>query len=99
MSQSGVIEFFMTASAQSPKKLLKDLTTITGHAEMPPIYSLGFHFSKYAEVGSWIMMERDGNFEDKGFPVDVYWMDILYAPKYEYFIFDTDKFSMIDEMN
>ena len=99
VSQSGVLEFFMIATAQSPKKLLKDLTTITGHAELPPIYSLGFHFSKYAQVTSDIMIQRDSDFESHGFPVDVYWMDILYAPKYEYFIFDKKKFGSIDTMN
>jgi hypothetical protein len=31
------------------------------------------------------MINRDQNFEDYGFPVDVYWMDILYAPEYMYF--------------
>ena len=72
-------------SATSPKKVLNDLSTITGYALLPPIYSLGFHFSKYAEVTDDIMINRDQNFEDYGFPVDVYWMDILYAPEYMYF--------------
>ena len=42
------------------------------------------------------MIERDSEFESYGFPVDVYWMDILYAPKYEYFIFDPKKFAGLD---
>ncbi len=46
---------------------------------MPPIESLGYHFSKYAEVSADIMIQRDSDFESYGFPVDVYWMDILYA--------------------
>ena len=45
------------------------------------------------------MIERDSEFESYGFPVDVYWMDILYAPKYEYFIFDPKKFAGLDQMN
>jgi alpha-glucosidase (family GH31 glycosyl hydrolase) len=46
---------------------------------MPPIEALGFHFSKYAEVTADIMIQRDKDFERYGFPVDTYWMDILYA--------------------
>ena len=92
VSESGVIELFIMASATSPKRILKNLAAITGHAQLPPIYSLGFHFSKYADVSSEIMMQRDSDFESYGFPVDVFWMDILYAPGYKYFIFDPHKF-------
>ena len=91
-SESGVIEFFMMGTTQSPKKILKDVTTITGHAVLPPIYALGYHFSKYADVSADIMLERDADFEGYGFPVDVYWMDILYSKNYEYFVFDEQKF-------
>jgi alpha-glucosidase (family GH31 glycosyl hydrolase) len=38
------------------------------------------------------MIDRDDDFEDYGFPVDYYWMDILYAKDYEYFTFDPIKF-------
>ena len=46
---------------------------------MPPVTHLGFHFSKYAEISADSMMQQDSDFEDNGFPVDVYWMDILYS--------------------
>lgn len=59
---------------------------------MPPIEHLGYHFSKYAEVTADIMMDRDQDFENYGFPVDVYWMDILYAKDFYYFTFDPVKF-------
>ena len=59
---------------------------------MPPIETLGFHFSKYADVSADIMIQRDDDFENYGFPVDVYWMDILYAQSFEYFTFDPVKF-------
>ena len=86
---------FIMGSATSPKKVLSNLATITGHAPLPPIYSLGFHFSKYAEVTDDIMIKRDDDFETYGFPVDVYWMDIMYAPQYKYFLFDPKKFSAL----
>lgn len=91
VSESGVLELFMFAS-DSPKTQLEALSTISGHATLPPIEALGFHFSKYAEVTADIMLERDDDFEAYGFPVDYYWMDILYAQEYEYFTFDKVKF-------
>jgi alpha-glucosidase (family GH31 glycosyl hydrolase) len=55
VSESGHLEFFLFSS-QSPKTQLENLATITGHAPMPPIEALGYHFSKYAEVSADIMM-------------------------------------------
>jgi alpha 1,3-glucosidase len=81
VSESGHLEFFLFSS-QSPKTQLENLATITGHAPMPPIEALGYHFSKYADVSADIMMQRDSDFESHGFPVDVYWMDILYSQDY-----------------
>jgi mannosyl-oligosaccharide alpha-1,3-glucosidase len=91
VSESGVLELFLFAS-DSPKTQLETLTNITGHATLPPIEALGYHFSKYADVSADIMMERDSDFETYGFPVDYFWMDILYAQEYEYFTFDQVKF-------
>lgn len=100
VSESGHLEFFLFSS-KSPKTQLSNLATITGHAPMPPIEALGYHFSKYADVSADIMMQRDSDFESYGFPVDVYWMDILYSQDYQYFQFDSSKFptEKLDLMN
>ena len=68
---------------------------------MPPIETLGFHFSKWDDLSADIMIERNQNFENLGFPVDVFWMDILYTARYDYFNFDNWKFpkSNLTEMN
>lgn len=68
------------------------VSKVTGFSHLPPIEYLGFHFSKWAEVSTKIMTERDDDFESKGFPVDVYWMDIQHAENYKYFQFDHRKF-------
>ena len=79
----------MIASAQSPKKLLKDLTTITGHAELPPIYSLGFHFSKWDEIDARKIVSWNTEFSLYHFPVDVFWMDIPHTEDFKYFVYNT----------
>lgn len=55
VSESGVLELFVFAS-DSPKTQLERLTQISGHANLPPIEALGYHFSKYAEVSADIMI-------------------------------------------
>ena len=51
VSESGQLDVVMFA-ASSPKQLLTKLAQITGFAPLPPIYSLGFHFSKYDETSA-----------------------------------------------
>ena len=75
-SESGQIEFFVFAAWQQPKKLLGDITTITGHAPLPPIYSLGFHYSEWAKINTTYIIGLNEHFEELKFPVDVFWMDI-----------------------
>ena len=91
VSESGQIELLLFSS-DSPKKQVNTMAQITGFAPLPPIESLGYHFSKYAEVTADIIMERDQNFESYGFPLDFLWIDIEYAPNYAYFQFDSEKF-------
>ncbi len=100
MSESGILELFVFSSSD-PKKQLHNLATISGHAPKPPVEALGFHFSKYAETTAEIMLSRDDDFETHGFPVDYYWMDILYAYNFEYFTFDPVKFpkTLLDQLN
>ena len=68
---------------------------------MPPIETLGYHFSKWAELSADIMIKRDNDFEKSDFPVDVYWMDIAYTKYFDYFNFDQEKFpkEKLDQMN
>jgi alpha-glucosidase (family GH31 glycosyl hydrolase) len=55
------------------------LMLLSGRAPMPNIQSLGFHFSKWDNITSNILIERNYNFTKFGFPVDYLWMDIAYA--------------------
>ena len=86
MSETGSLEFFIFSSTTSDskgfnrfKKVQKDLAIISGFVPLPPIYTLGFHFSKYASVSADIMMQRNKDFTSHGFPVDVLWIDIQWA--------------------
>ncbi len=71
---------------------------VSGFAPLPPIHSLGFHFSKWDSVSSQIMIDRNRNFTQGAFPVDVLWMDINYSDQndtglYEYFKFNPQNFT------
>jgi len=78
------------------------LSTVTGFAPLPPLHTLGFHYSKYDQASAEIIMERNRNFTDYQFPVDVLVMDIQWADQYseeagyEYFKFNPQNFTETD---
>jgi alpha-glucosidase (family GH31 glycosyl hydrolase) len=64
LSESGALELFVFASASTGstnrfKRVQEDLAIVTGFSYLPPVHSLGFHFSKYDDVSSDIMIERN----------------------------------------
>lgn len=120
VSESGALELFVFSSTATGhavysnlntfnrnKKVQRDLAIISGFIPLPPIFSLGFHFSKWANVDADMIMDRNKNFSQFGFPVDVLWADIDWAfqnstqPGPEYFIFNPQNFTatQIAKMN
>lgn len=83
------------------------LATISGFAPMPLITHLGYHFCKWANISADILMERNREFTEYGFPIDVLWSDIEWAMKdsiegnYRYFVFNEQNFtsSEIQQLN
>jgi len=63
VSESGALEFFMFASSvptsshtlNRNKRIQQKLRTVTGAAFLPPLHTLGFHYSKYAPASSDII--------------------------------------------
>jgi len=69
------------------------LSTITGFAVLPPIFSLGFHYCKWeSQTSADRIMEWNNKFEESKIPVDVFWMDIPYTDGNKYFVFNPQKF-------
>lgn len=72
VSETGALELFLFSSAVETKadslnrnkRVTNDLTTVTGFAPLPPLHTLGFHFSKYDVASAEIIMERNRNFTD-----------------------------------
>jgi alpha 1,3-glucosidase len=103
VSESGALEFIVySASTDGESNRFKKVQftnqVVTGFAPMPPVSTLGFHFSKWAPLSAEMMIERNRNFTANNFPVDVLWMDINYANQndtgaYEYFVFNPANFT------
>lgn len=95
LSEGGVMEFFMLA-ANSPKRLHKRLATVTGYPMLPPLFSLGFHYSRWEETSALKIIDYNDKFEEYGFPLDVLWMDLGHTYNNEYFRFNPITFNKAD---
>ena len=76
LSEAGVMEFFMIA-ASTPTRLSTLLSHITAPNLLPPLFSLGFHYSKWEPIAS---VDRtlyyNERFEQAKIPLDVLWLDL-----------------------
>jgi alpha 1,3-glucosidase len=82
VSESGKMEFLLIASAahNAPKRVSNLLATVTGYQVLPPLFSLGYHYSKWTnEISTDKILEWNDGFEDSKIPVDVFWMDIAHT--------------------
>jgi alpha 1,3-glucosidase len=79
ISEGNALEFYLLAAQGAPKKLQKKLSELTGYVEMPPIHSLGFHFSKWENMTAHDIVARSHDFDHHNYPVDVLWFDIEYS--------------------
>jgi alpha-glucosidase (family GH31 glycosyl hydrolase) len=72
---------------------MKAMQNVIGLPILPPIFSLGFHYSKWEkEITASKLAEWNYEFTRFKFPVDSFWLDISHTPNYQYFSFDPVKF-------
>lgn len=75
-------------AADTPKRIHKRLAMITGFMKLPPLFSLGFHYSRWEKTSAKQIINYNDKFEEHGFPLDVLWMDIGHTLDNMYFIFN-----------
>lgn len=76
----------------SPQEVLKGLAELTGTIEMPPLWALGYHQSRFSYGTEKRVNEIADTFRSKKIPCDVIWMDIDYMDGYRVFTFDPKNF-------
>lgn len=84
-SEAGCIEFFLL-SALKPLDVQRKLAKVTGFPPLPPIYALGFHYSKWEQAtGAYRMSEYVWRFNKSNIPLDMIWLDITSTEENRYF--------------
>lgn len=72
----------------SPQEVLGSLATITGPMELPPLWSLGYHQSRFSYTPDSRIREIASELRARALPSDVIWMDIDYMEAFKVFTFD-----------
>lgn len=98
MSKSGQLCFYVMQS-NSAFGVSKLFNSIAGRAPIPNILSLGFHYSTWENITSEKIMRRDNDFTKYGFPVDYFWLDLLYTDFGNYFDFNPVTFASKGRMD
>ena len=75
------------------QQLMQALADLTGHMELPPLWSLGYHQCRHTYYPDGRVMEVADLLRKYQIPSDVIWMDIDYMDGYRIFTFNPDGFS------
>ena len=75
------------------QQLMQALADLTGHMELPPLWSLGYHQCRHTYYPDGRVLEVADLLRKHQIPSDVIWMDIDYMNGYRIFTFNPDGFS------
>lgn len=97
MSETGVIDLWVWWSS-TPRGLLSIYYGITGTPALPPLYSLGYHQSRWNYHTQEELLSVSEEAAKNSFPVDVFWLDIEYTDKKKYFTWNEKTFPTPSKM-
>lgn len=96
-AENGPLSFFFIYG-QTMKDIIKGYTDITGRIDLPPIWALGYHQSKYSYYPQSKVEQLAMTFREKGIPCDAIYLDIHYMDGYRVFTFDKERFPDVKGM-
>ncbi|KAH0508155.1 Neutral alpha-glucosidase AB [Microtus ochrogaster] len=91
MSESGIIDVFLMLGP-SVFDIFRQYASLTGTPAFPPLFSLGYHQSRWNYRDEADVSEVDQGFDDHNMPCDVIWLDIEHADGKRYFTWDPTRF-------
>ncbi|XP_041132775.1 neutral alpha-glucosidase C isoform X2 [Polyodon spathula] len=91
MSESGVIDAFILLGP-SPLDIFKQFAALTGSQALPPLFSLGYHQSRWNYEDEADVLAVDAGFDQRDIPYDVIWLDIEHTDGKRYFTWDNKRF-------
>uniref|UniRef100_A0A2K6QE97 Neutral alpha-glucosidase AB n=1 Tax=Rhinopithecus roxellana TaxID=61622 RepID=A0A2K6QE97_RHIRO len=91
MSETGIIDVFLLLGP-SISDVFRQYASLTGTQALPPLFSLGYHQSRWNYRDETDVLEVDQGFDEHNLPCDVIWLDIEHADGKRYFTWDPSRF-------
>lgn len=89
----------ITIDADSPQAVVAKLGELTGYPFMPPMWSVGYHQSKYSYFPQQNVLDVANEFRSRQIPAEVIWMDIDYMDGFRNFTFNGAAFPNPAQLN
>ncbi|KAI9996773.1 hypothetical protein PInf_000035 [Phytophthora infestans] len=87
LSESGVFDLFLLAGP-SRDDLFSQYTLLTGRAQLPPLFALGYHQSRWNYKNEADVARVNVGFDEHLIPYDVLWLEIDHLDGRRYFTWD-----------
>ncbi|KAL4109890.1 hypothetical protein PRIC1_001585 [Phytophthora ramorum] len=97
LSESGVFDLFLLAGPSSAD-LFSQYTLLTGRAQLPPLFALGYHQCRWNYKNEVDVARVDAGFDEHLIPYDVLWLDIEHTDGKRYFTWDEHAFPTPKDM-
>jgi alpha-glucosidase len=97
ITHGGELEYYLIYGP-TPAQVVDGLTQLTGRPALPPLWSLGYHQSRwsYMDEAEFRMLARE--FRERQIPIDVLHFDIDYMRGYRDFTWDPERFPAPKEL-
>lgn len=96
-AQGGEMNYYFI-HGPSPMDVIRSYTNLTGKADMPPLWALGYHQCKWSYYPEAVVRTLAKNFRDNKVPCDAIYLDIDYMDGYRCFTWDVERFPKPKQM-
>ena len=83
----------------TPQHVVRALAALTGTANLPPRWALGYHQCRYSYTPDTRVLEVADGFRKRHIPCDVLWLDIDYMDGFRCFTVDKNGFGDLRALN
>ncbi|KAH8416821.1 hypothetical protein KR222_005999, partial [Zaprionus bogoriensis] len=91
ISESGIVDAFIMLGPK-PLDVFKQYAALTGTHELPQLFSLAYHQSRWNYNDERDVTSVSAKFDEYNMPMDTMWLDIEYTDGKRYFTWDKFKF-------
>ena len=94
---------FTGGAARTPAGVLRDYTALTGRGALPPLWSLGYHQSRWSYMNQQQVLDVAQEFRKRRIPADVIYLDIDHMDGFRVFTWNPRTFpdpkQMVDQLH